>query len=253
MRDGYRTTWTTRRRVALAALSLGALAACDAETSSARATSSPAVTEAGPKTPEPASEAAAQARTGAPSVGAASAPSMPSLEERVRDVRALTSPPGGAPEGNLDAFAGAEEPEGGELVVGRGADGMGMRGSGSAGCGMGEDAPSEAPRSVVAFTERTLSGKCFESNVVRVLKNKSSALRYCHTREQGPPENIQGDVTFSWTFGATGRVSDVELVGSTIGSGALEHCIERVIARMRFRPPESDTCVVEQVFSYSVE
>lgn len=179
--------------------------------------------------------------------------------------------------GNQDGFDAkmnvAMSGEGGELVVGRGAGGMGMRGVGKGGGGdgfgrigglgkvdtgggkgtgakLGRKSAKKVGSKVQTGTPQ-LGDFCDKGNIRSVVGAKQNAIKYCFEKELQTNPTLSGKVMAQWKVGLDGSVSDPTIASSTLNNKNAEGCITRVIARFRFQPPNGGICVIQYPFVFS--
>jgi len=163
--------------------------------------------------------------------------------------------------------------EGGELVVGRGAGGMGMRGVGKGGGGegfgrigglgkgdtgggkgtggkIGRKSAKKVGSRVQTGTP-SLGDFCDKNNIRRVVGAKQNAIKYCFEKELQTNPTLSGKVMAQWKVGLDGSVSEPTIASSSLGNKDAEGCITRVIARMRFEKPNGGICVIQYPFVFS--
>ncbi|MFU8804309.1 MAG: AgmX/PglI C-terminal domain-containing protein [Bradymonadaceae bacterium] len=163
--------------------------------------------------------------------------------------------------------------EGGDLVVGRGAGGMGMRGVGKGGggegfgrigglgkvdTGGGKGTGAKIGKKKARKVEPKLSTGtpqvgdfCDAANIRSVVGARSNAIRYCFERELQTNPSLSGQITAQWTIGLDGAVSRASVASSTMNNNTVEGCIVRVIQRMRFEKPDGGMCVINYPFVFS--
>lgn len=163
--------------------------------------------------------------------------------------------------------------EGGELVVGRGAGGMGMRGVGKGGGGegfgrikglgkvdtgggkgTGGKIGKKKARKVKPKLSRgtpKIGNFCDKGNIRRVVGAKSNAIKYCFERELQMKPDLKGKIIAQWKVGLDGSVMSSSIASSTMGNRKVESCITRVIKRMRFERPDGGICIINYPFVFS--
>lgn len=163
--------------------------------------------------------------------------------------------------------------EGGDLVVGRGAGGMGMRGVGKGGggegfgrigglgkvdTGGGKGTGAKIGKAKARKVEPKLSTGtpqvgdfCDPANIRSVVTARSNAIRYCFERELQTDPSLSGQITAQWTIGLDGSVTRASVASSTMNNRTVEGCIVRVIQRMRFEQPDGGMCVINYPFVFS--
>lgn len=157
--------------------------------------------------------------------------------------------------------------DGDDLTVGRGAGGMGMRGTGrggggegfgrigglgkadtGGGKGIGGFAAKKKKKPVVIKMHKgtpTLSSSCKKGNVLRTVNAKSRVLQYCYERVYRYNPGVAGKIVARWKIDLAGSTEAPSVVSSTMGNEDVERCIVRAIRRMRFERPDREACVVE--------
>ncbi len=161
----------------------------------------------------------------------------------------------------------------GELQMGRGHGGMGLRGTegggGDEGFGavgsIGGVEQGDGPGTGAALEqqERTevepnvdagepTSGEyCDRRNLRRVVESKSDAIQYCYERRLQHKPSLAGKIVVQWKVGRNGSVESTSVASSTVGDPKVESCIMRVVERMRFAQPDGGLCLVEYPFVFS--
>lgn len=172
------------------------------------------------------------------------------------------------------AFGGGDD----ELRVGRGTGGLSIRGVDSGGGGEGHGrihaiggvdtgggpgsgGPStgatldkkEARELKVHYEEKTpkVGDFCDRSDIRRVVGAKASSIKYCFERQLQRQPDLHGKIIAQWKVGLDGKVMNATIASSTMGSRAVESCIEREISRMRFERPDGGICVINYPFVFT--
>lgn len=179
--------------------------------------------------------------------------------------------------GNQDGFDAkmnvAMSGEGGDLQIGRGAGGMGMRGLGGGGggdglgrigglgkvdTGGGKGATGKIGRGkrkkVTVKMQRgtpKIGDFCDKNDIRRVVGAKSRAITFCFEKELQSKPALKGKIIAQWQVGLDGKVMSSSIASSTMGDKAVEGCITRVISRMRFKPPNGGICIINFPFVFS--
>jgi hypothetical protein len=163
--------------------------------------------------------------------------------------------------------------EGGELVVGRGAGGMGMRGVGKGGGGegfgrihglgkvdtgggkgTGGGVGRKKARKVRPKLSRgtpQIGDFCDKGNIRRVVAAKSNAIKYCFEKELQLNPKLAGKITAQWKIGLDGKVMSSSIASSTMNNRKVEGCIARVVKRMRFAKPDGGICIINYPFVFT--
>ncbi len=179
--------------------------------------------------------------------------------------------------GNQDGFDAkmqvAMSGEGGELQVGRGAGGMGMRGVGKGGggegfgriggLGKGDTGGGKGTGAKIGRKEaRKVKPKvrrgtpkigdfCDKGNIRRVVGAKQAAIKYCFEKELQTNPKLSGKIIAQWKVSLDGSVMSSSIASSTMNNKKVEGCITRVIKRMRFQKPNGGICIINYPFVFS--
>lgn len=163
--------------------------------------------------------------------------------------------------------------EGGELQVGRGAGGMGMRGVGKGGGGegfgrigglgkvdtgggkgTGAKIGRKKARKVKPQVKRgtpKIGDFCDKGNIRRVVGAKQAAIKYCFEKELQTNPKLSGKIIAQWKVSLDGSVMSSSIASSSMNNKKVEGCITRVIKRMRFQKPNGGICVINYPFVFS--
>jgi len=164
--------------------------------------------------------------------------------------------------------------EGGDIVVGRGANGMGMRGTGNGGggkdgfgriAGIGsvdtgngqgigariKKRPKKKIKPVVLHPPQISGDFCDKKNIRRVVGAKANAIKYCFEKELQSKPELAGKIIAQWNVGLDGSVMNASIASSTMKDSNVEGCITRVVKRMRFQKPNGGICVINYPFLFS--
>jgi Ca-activated chloride channel family protein len=130
---------------------------------------------------------------------------------------------------------------GDELVVGHGAGGMALRGTGGGGGGFGRvhgmgrvdtgaEAAAPAPRADVG----EVTGALDTSVVARVIAAHRAGLRFCYERSLQKRPGLAGKVVLRIVIQADGKVTLAEIAETTLNDADAEACMTRSVARWQF-------------------
>lgn len=167
------------------------------------------------------------------------------------------------------AMAGA----GDTLIVGAGAQGMGLRGTGNGGGdsgfgkvrGMGSFDTGNGGRARATLADKQrrpakvrvraeapgLGGHCQEADITRVVGARQSGIKYCYEKALARAPELAGKVTVNWRIMLDGKVGSVMIEGSTLGDRDVEDCITRQVRRWSFPKPEGGMCQVRYPFVFN--
>lgn len=125
--------------------------------------------------------------------------------------------------------------------VGNGSGGVGLS-NGQGGGGTG--APGR-PRAEVAVRvgagRPAVNGGLSADQIQRVVRQNSSAIRYCYETQVQRRPNLRGQISIGFSIGTTGAVASARVANSSMGSPDVEGCIVRVFRRMRFPSSEGES------------
>jgi len=177
--------------------------------------------------------------------------------------------------GNKEGFdsklSAATSGNDGTMLVGRGTNGMGLRGTGQGNGGQGFGriggmsrldtggggrakatlaGKRQRPKKVtVRRGPASVAGFCKEADILRVVKARQKGITYCYEKELARDPELQGTLTMSWSVLLDGKVGRV-LVERRLGHKGLEGCVQRVIGRWRFPEPEGGMCRIRFPFVF---
>ncbi len=166
-------------------------------------------------------------------------------------------------EGEPDSFddvAAAFSGDDGDLVLGRGSGGMGIRSRPSSDLESAEsdleqlntgDNSSADDSDDELFFE--LSEFCDPDDVLEVIEARSNAIKHCYKRDLRETPGLAGRVSLNWTIELDGSVSNTIVSESTLEEPRTAACIIRQIQRMRFAEPDGGTCMVDYPFELSAD
>jgi len=63
-------------------------------------------------------------------------------------------------------------------------------------------------------------------------------LKYCYSNELGRSPNLYGKITVTFIIGANGRVSEADVLQTTMNDTNVEQCVLRTMRRIRFPKPK---------------
>lgn len=178
--------------------------------------------------------------------------------------------------GNVETFNAkmnvAMSGEGNSLVVGRGAGGMGLRGTGRGGGGEGfgrihglgkvdtgggrgvnAKIGGKGKKKVKARVSRgaaRVGQFCAKSNIQSVVRRGSGAIKYCFEKELQLNPKLSGKVVINWTVNLQGKVLKSYVASSSMSNKKVESCMTRVVKRWRFDPPKGGHCAISYPFTF---
>ena len=94
-------------------------------------------------------------------------------------------------------------------------------------------------------------GTLDKSSIVRVVKRRQGAIRYCYEKQLQNNPGLSGRVTAQFTIGENGRVTSTRIRRNTTGSEVLGSCISRLIKRWRFPKPNGGSVTIAFPFAFS--
>lgn len=107
--------------------------------------------------------------------------------------------------------------------------------------GILDDVFDEPPR---PGPEPVVQGNLDKDSVQAVIRRHMAQIRYCYQRELMKRPDLGGRIEVQLTIGPDGAVSAARIAESSLGSEAVESCIQRRFERMRFPEPEGGGSVV---------
>lgn len=141
---------------------------------------------------------------------------------------------------------------GGSIGYGAGVGGLGMVGTGAGGGG------SSAARGRMSGVEGKLGkrevniaagaplimGSLDKEVIRRVIQSRRTKVAYCYEKALLQNPNLSGKVVIQLTIGGDGKVQLARVKESTIGNEAVESCVQKVMAELRFPAPQGGGVVV---------
>ena len=160
----------------------------------------------------------------------------------------------------------------GELIMGHGSGGMGLRGTGSGGGsgfgrihgigtvdvggGRGTRSKLKRKKSVrkkfrVNKGKPTVSNYCKNADILRVVSSRQRSIQYCYEKELARNPELSGKVIISWRVGLTGKVMKAWIGSSSLKNGNVESCITRAVKFWRFDKPDGGICEIKFPFVFN--
>jgi hypothetical protein len=134
----------------------------------------------------------------------------------------------------------------GNVDVGAGS-GRGRRGSGPGGLGTGKE--REVKVSVETGTADSEGGLTREQ-VDRVVRAHRAAISYCYEKELQRQPSLAGKIEVFWVIRSNGAVDRTKIASTTVGSAAVEGCIERQVKNWQFPRSDGETIVRRYPFFF---
>lgn len=168
------------------------------------------------------------------------------------------------------AMAGPE----GEVVMGHGSEGIGLRGVHDGGGGDGSFGRIGAMGTVDLGggpgVRSTLRGKpkkptvtaappppgaigqfCKEADVQRVVTTRRGGVQHCYDRALASNPELSGKLTLVWRIALDGTVAHVAVDHSSLGDREVEGCVMRSVRTWKFTPPDGGMCQIRYPFVFS--
>lgn len=161
----------------------------------------------------------------------------------------------------------------GELLIGHGVGGMGLRGTGSGGGGegfgrihgLGSIDTGGGGRSKSRLGSRRSSRKkfavkrgkpsvgsyCKSSDILRVVSSRQRSIQYCYEKELARNPELRGKIIVSWRIGLNGKVMKSWIGSTSLKNGAVESCILRSVKRWTFNKPDGGICEIKFPFVFN--
>jgi TonB family protein len=130
--------------------------------------------------------------------------------------------------------------------MGGGGGGLGLGGLGTHGYGRGSGKGYGSVKighrgkhavRVVKGRTRVVGGLSQEV-VGRYIKRYWAQFKYCYERELSKDPNLYGKITVTFTIAGNGRVSEANVIQTTMHNANVEACVLRVVRRIRFPAPK---------------
>ncbi len=161
---------------------------------------------------------------------------------------------------------------GNTLAIGRGTNGMGMRGlrNGGGGNGFGRvvgvgnidvgngrgvaarvgGRAKKKVKTKLSIGTANVGQFCAKNNIRSVVRRGSAAVKYCFEKELQINPSLSGKVVLQWTVNASGKVSKAYVSSTTLKNKKVESCMVRVAKRWRFEEPKGGHCVISYPFTF---
>jgi TonB family protein len=129
---------------------------------------------------------------------------------------------------------------------GGGGGGLGLGGLGTHGYGRGSGKGygsikigHRGKHAVRVVKGRTrVVGGLSQEVVGRYIKRYWAQFKYCYERELTKDPNLYGKITVTFTIAGNGRVSEANVIQTTMHNANVEECVLRVVRRIRFPAPK---------------
>jgi outer membrane biosynthesis protein TonB len=131
----------------------------------------------------------------------------------------------------------------GKLDVGSG------RGRGRKGPALGKGREREVQVGMETGTPEAEGGLTREQ-INRVVRAHAAAIRYCYEKELQRAPSLSGKVELYWVIRSNGTVDRIKVASSTMGSRAVEGCMERQVRNWQFPRSDSETIVGSYPFFF---
>ncbi len=124
--------------------------------------------------------------------------------------------------------------------------GLGLGGMGTAGYGRGGGVGTGSvkighrgkARVRIRKGRTRIIGGLSQEVVGRYIKRYWAQFKFCYERELSKNPNLYGKITSTFTIAGNGRVTEAQVMKSTMNNATVEQCILRVIRRIRFPTPK---------------
>lgn len=139
----------------------------------------------------------------------------------------------GGPGGGAGLGLGGEGTFGDRPAGGPGYDSIQIAQRGRRGAEVGK---GPGPARIVGGLPRAVVG--------RIIQRYWSQLKYCYEQQLGRDPNLYGKITVTFTIGAEGRVTEAQILQSTMHDTNVEQCVLRTVRRIRFPVPRGGGQVI---------
>lgn len=134
-------------------------------------------------------------------------------------------------------------PGGGGSALGIGGLGSGTgRGSGGRGDvdlgGRGKGTTKITPGKTI------VEGGLSKEEIGRVIKRYLSQIKYCYEKELTRNPNLAGKIVTSFTISGTGKVTECDVVETSLNDPTVEDCVTKIIQRIQFPQPKGGGIVL---------
>ena len=162
---------------------------------------------------------------------------------------------------------------GAEFVLGHGSGGLGFKGTGRGGGGVGGygriqglgkidtgggvgmkaslGRKGKAKVAKIDFGQGSAEGFCEKNNIRNVVMRRKGAIKACYEQQLILAPDLAGKVDIRWTIDQEGNVQTATVIGSTLKNGQVEDCVLRNIRRMKFQKPKGGICIVKWPFVFN--
>ena len=95
------------------------------------------------------------------------------------------------------------------------------------------------------FGPMTVGGECKERDIVKVVRTRAAAFRFCYERSLMKDPTVSGKLTAKFSISETGRGIGVRVVGEPESMEPVAICAAKRLAIFRFAKPSSGICTAE--------
>ncbi|MCB9745873.1 MAG: AgmX/PglI C-terminal domain-containing protein [Alphaproteobacteria bacterium] len=129
-----------------------------------------------------------------------------------------------------------------------GLGGLGTKGRGSGASGYGQGGGNFGEKSEGGISkiggDPIILGALDKSLIDAVIKRNMNQIRYCYQRELSKNPNLSGKIVVKFVIAKDGTVSSAATKASTMGSAAVENCINGRFMRFKFPEPKGGGIVI---------
>lgn len=108
--------------------------------------------------------------------------------------------------------------------------------------------PDEMPK---VLEDGKLGDFCDKDNIRAVVTTFASRIKYCYERELQTDPYLAGKIIMQWKVGYHGEPLSPSTAKTTVKNRNVEICIEEVVTRMQFLPPQGGYCIINYPFVFS--
>jgi len=89
-----------------------------------------------------------------------------------------------------------------------------------------------------------VQGSLSKEQIGRVIRRYLNQIRYCYEKELPKSPNLYGKIVVMFTIGGTGKVTDANIMQTSLNDNNVESCVLRIIHRLHFPKPKGGGIVV---------
>jgi len=91
---------------------------------------------------------------------------------------------------------------------------------------------------------------CDKKDIARRIGSKRGAIKFCYDPELQKNPSLKGRVTYKFTIGANGRITQISVAKDGLKNGKVLKCAMNVIKRIQFKRPIGGECVIQYPYFF---